>query len=306
MLALFASVALGADELKPVVKVNSTVLDEFHLKDVMNELLPSAAFHGTVSPDTVARYRPKAVDMLIEKELLYQEARRLGIKADAKKLDDMVEKVVERTGGQRNFKAALKAEGITEKEYTENIRRNLTVTAYEEQEIREKSVASDEEIKATYERNRDGYKRPEARKLSHILIAVEPSATEDEIELRRKRAQEVLDKVRAGEDFGVVAWDYSDDPFRIKGGDMGMIHKGRLDEDLEKVAFGLKSGEVSGLVRTIYGFHIIRVDGVYEPVQLSLDEVSQTIRAKIEDERRKALKESTLKKLREKAVIEVY
>lgn len=312
-LAIFMFIVIGfpvlsafADEAAPIIKVNGTVLNQFHLNDIMNELIPSASFHGTVSPETLARYRPKAIDMLIEQELFYQEARRIGIKVDSRKIDEEMGKLTERLRGKKNLKAALKNEGITEREYEENLYRKFAVALFEEQEIKAKSVVTNDEVKLTYERNRDGYKRPESRKLSHILISVEPMATEKEVAERKKRAQEALDKIRNGEDFGKIAWDYSDDAFRVKGGDLGMVHRGRLDEDLEKVAFSLKKGELSGLIPTIYGFHIVHVDGVFEPVRLGLDEVSRTIRAKLEEDKRKNLRESILKRLKENAVIEVF
>lgn len=301
-----AAAAFGDDAPKPVLKVNDMAFNNFQLREALNQLVPAASFHGEMSEETRARYRPKAIDLLIESALFYQEARRLGIKADDDKVDEAEKKVMERVGGRKGFFAALKGEGMTEDDFRENLRRKLTVEIFEDKEIKAKSEVTDDEVKADYERNRESYMRPESRKLSHILVSVDPSSNAEQVKEREKRAQEALDKLKAGEDFATLAWDYSDDPFRVKGGDLGVVHMGRLDPDLDKVAFSLKLGETSGLVHTMYGFHIIRVEQIFEPTQLTLEDVAKGIKSRMEADRLKTLRESILKRLKETAVIEVY
>lgn len=304
--ALWAPVAFGASASKPVLKVNGVVFNQFQLSEAMNQLLPAASFHGTVSEETLAAYRPKAIDMLIESELLYEEARRLGIHPELGAVDTAEQKTIDRVRSMKSYFGSLSAAGLTRDQYVENLRRRLTVEAFEAQEFKAKSAVTDAEVKAEYESHRAAYKRPESRRMSNILIAVDPSLSAGEVALRKKRAEEVLAKLKKGGDFGQLAWDYSDDPYRVKGGELGIVHKGRLDPDLEKVAFALKAGEISPLVRTIYGFHIVRVEEIIEPAQLTLDEVAAGIKARMEADRQKELRESTLKRLRDKAVIEEY
>ena len=83
--------------------------------------------------------------------------------------------------------------------------------------------------------------RPQARKLTHILISVKPEATAEEWKAKNARAQEVIDKINAGQDMSAVASDYSDGPYRVKGGGLGLVHRGRLYPTLEKEVFQLSS-----------------------------------------------------------------
>ena len=148
--------------------------------------------------------------------------------------------------------------------------------------------------------------RPEARKLTHILISVKPSANAEERKLRRVRAQEVIDKIKAGEDMSTVAWDYSDDPYRVKSGDYGLVHKGRLQPDLEKEVFQIEPGRLSEIVETIHGYHIFRVEEVKAPEQLSLDDVHKKLQKELSEKKEKQLREALTTKLKGEARIEKY
>jgi parvulin-like peptidyl-prolyl isomerase len=276
---------------RPVVRVGETVLSEADLDRVMKKLVPSSIFHGGVSEGQKAKYRPKAIEMLMEEELFYQDAKRRGMR---------IEK------GKKRFRQALSESRTTESEFRERVERRFLITKYVASEITQKATVSDEEVEGFYERHKEGFKRPKSVRMLHILIQVEAAATLEERQQRRQRAEEVLEKLRQSGDFAQLAWDYSDDPYRVKGGDFGMIHKGRLAPQLEKVVFALEPGETSDVIETIYGFHIARVKEVTEPQQLSLEEVGGDIRKKMEKQKREAIRSELFTGLRESAEIEVY
>ena len=173
-------------------------------------------------------------------------------------------------------------------------------------EVKDKAQASDEEIKAYYEANKKKFMRPEARKLKHILISVKPEATAEEWKAKKARAQEVIDKINAGQDMSVVAWDYSDGPYRVKGGDLGLVHRGRLYPTLEKEVFQLEPGRLSGIIETIYGYHVVRVEEVTLPEQMRLEDVYETVQKELTEKKEKQLQEALTAILRGNAQIEVY
>lgn len=291
---------------KAVVKVNETVLTEADLQEVMNRIIPAASFHGTMSPERKAAYRPRAIEELIEEELLYQGAKERGMTVKKSRIKETVKATIKRLGGKKNFKTALKRANLTKKQYERKLEKKFLINRIIRLEVEQKASVSDEQVREHYERNRKGYMRPEARRLRHILISVEPAATGEQRRQRRQRAEEVLRKAGEGQDFSQLAWDYSDDPYRVKGGDLGLIHRGRLDPDLEEAVFSLEAGQVSGIIETIYGYHIVRVEEVRKPEQLSFKDVSQKIRRQMRQKKLKELKSALITGFRENARIEVY
>jgi peptidyl-prolyl cis-trans isomerase C len=250
---------------KPVAKVNDTVLTEADLEAALNEIMPAGVFHGGFSSEKRATYRPQAFEKMIDKELFYQEALKIGLKVDEEIIQAEREKTIKRLGGEKKFKVALKKAGLSDEQYREKLKKKHLVKRLIVVEVKEKAQVSDEEVKAYYEANKNKFMRPEARRLIHILISVKPEATAEERKTKKARAQEVIDKINAGQDISAVAGDYSDGPYRVKGGDLGLVHRGRLYPTLEKEVFQLEPGRLSGIIETIYGYHVVRVEAVKPP-----------------------------------------
>ncbi len=137
------------------------------------------------------------------------------------------------------------------------------------------------EIREYYEYNTDQYSHPEQVRARHILIRVDEDATEAEERARRGQAKEILEQAREGAGFVELAKKYSEDPSASQGGDLGYFSEGEMVEPVEKAAFGLKPGEISDLVRSRYGYHIIKVEDVKEAKTESLEEVQDDIVEKL-------------------------
>jgi len=290
---------------KIVAVVNGVNLKERELESIVNELLPRAFYHQTVTPEKRAELRKKALDELIRRELYYQEAVRLGIKVSKSELKDGLENIKKRFKSKKEYQKALKQAGITEDDLKKDIERNLLINKFYQQEILEVSKVSDNELKEYYEKNKKDFLRPEAVHIRHILIKVEPTSTDDEKAKKKREAEEILKRARQGEDFAELAYQYSNDDWRVKGGDLGLIHRGRLLPELEEVAFKLNPGEISDLIETIYGYHIIKMEEKVPPTQLTFEEIKDKLRKELEEKRKKEREEKLLKSLKEKARIEV-
>ncbi len=289
-----------------VAKVNDTVFTEDDLQQAIDEIIPKTLFHRGVTPEKRESFRPQAIEKIIKDELLYQESLRIGLKIDEKKVKDARKRTIKRLGGKKQFNDALKKAGLTDKGYMEAIRRKFLVEKILKVEVEDKAQVSDDEARKHYDDNRAGFKRPEARRVRHIEISVAPNATGEEREARKERAGEALRKIKDGEDMASVAWDYSDGPYRVKGGDLGLTYKGRLAAEIEEAAFKLAAGQLSGIIQTIYGYHIVRVEEVKEPEQLEFEDVRQKIKRKITARRAEELRDALNKRLRADARIEVY
>ncbi|MBN1833118.1 MAG: SurA N-terminal domain-containing protein [Deltaproteobacteria bacterium] len=142
-------------------------------------------------------------------------------------------------------------------------------------------VISDEEIGSYYEENIDLYQEERQVKARHILFKVDAETPEEEEQKVKERALSVLEKARAGEDFADLAKEYSEGPTSEEGGDLGYFSRGEMVKPFDDAAFGMEKGEISDLVRTSFGYHIIKVEDIKEARTKSLDEVKDEIRSRL-------------------------
>ena len=300
---LFIGEVFGEDKI--VAVVNDVPLKETQLQGVMNEMLPRTFYHRTVTPEKIAEIRKKALDELIKRELYYQEAKRTGLRVERSEINEGLETIKKRFKSKKEYREALKQAGISEDDLRKDIERNLLIQKFYQKEVIDKSMVSDEYLKDYYEKNKKDFLRPEAVHIRHILIKVDPSSSSEEKNKKKETAQDILKRLRSGEDFAELAYKYSDDDWRVKGGDLGLLHRGRLLPELEEAAFKMKPGEISDLIETIYGYHIIKLEEKLPPTQFSFEEIKDKLRKEIEEKRRKDIEDHLLKSLKEKAKVEV-
>lgn len=187
--------------------------------------------------------------------------------AQVKVTDEMLKAYYEKNGGQFEIPEQVKAEYI--------VLNNDTVAA--------QVAVSDADIKSYYDQNAQRYATPEQRRASHILIAVNKNAPDADKAAAKAKAEQLLQQARKNPgDFAKLAKASSQDPGSAeRGGDLGFFGKGMMVKPFEDAAFGLKQGEMSELVQSDFGFHIIQVTGIKPAAQKSLDEVRDEISAEI-------------------------
>jgi peptidyl-prolyl cis-trans isomerase D len=144
----------------------------------------------------------------------------------------------------------------------------------------QEAEVSPQEVQEYYDMNIEQYQRPQKVRVRHILIGVSPEAGPDVVEQAQKKAEKVLAEARRdaqGANFAALARTYSDDPSASKGGDVGYFSRGEMDPALGEAVFALGKGEISPVVRTRYGFHVVKVEDVQEAKTKGLDEVKEEI-----------------------------
>ena len=170
-------------------------------------------------------------------------------------------------------------------------KRQIKYVVVDSAKIATATNVTDQDLQAYYDQHRDEYRVPEQVNVSHILIKTPlpaPGAKEDEkaIADARAKAEGVLKELKAGGDFAKLAEKYSDDPGSAKsGGDLGWIGRGRTVPEFEKAAFSLGKGQTSDLVKSSYGFHIIRVEDKQEAHLKTLAEVKSEIEEKVKQQK---------------------
>jgi peptidyl-prolyl cis-trans isomerase D len=170
-------------------------------------------------------------------------------------------------------------------------KRQIKYVVVDSAKIAAATAVTDQDLQTYYDQHRDEFRAPEQVKVSHILIKTPlpvPGAKEDEkgVADARAKAEDVLKQVKAGGDFAKLAEKYSDDPGSSKsGGELGWIGRGRTVPEFEKAAFSLGKGQTSDLVKSSYGFHIIRVEDKQQAHLKTLAEVKSEIEAKVKQQK---------------------
>ncbi len=163
---------------------------------------------------------------------------------------------------------------------------NFIANEYLKREVAAKISISDDELKTYYDTHAEEFKTPEMVKARHILVKVDASAPDDDKKKAREKADSLLKKIKEGEDFAKLASDVSDDPgSKSRGGDLGFFPKGRMVKPFEDAAFALNVGDVSGIVETQFGYHIIKVEEKKEAATEPFDAVKERLKQRLLQER---------------------
>ncbi len=283
-----------------VAVVNGTAISEAELEREVAKLLPKTYFHSTVNEEKLARVKKKALDSLIEHTLMYSYALSKGIKASDDEVEEIVEKLVDFYGSQEKLDAVLKQNKTDMTELKRAIRRDLTLKQLFKKEI-EYNI-TDEDLKKYYEENKFKFKEPEKIKAALIYVRNDPGdpkGREKALEKIKKAEQEL----KNGENFPYVAQTYSDDPTRVKGGDLGFIHRGRLDMDIEDIAFSMDANTTSDIIEKDIGYFIVKVDEKKEPNQLSFEDVKKKLKTELKAKEEEKREKELLEKLQANAKI---
>jgi peptidyl-prolyl cis-trans isomerase C len=168
------------------------------------------------------------------------------------------------------------------KEQLEMLSNDFLAAEYLKKEVVEKIGVIEDDMKLYYKLHQEEFKTPEMVRARHILIKVDKSASVEDKDKAKEKLEGILKRIKAGEDFAKLATEASDDPgSKIKGGDLGFFPKGRMVPPFEQAAFSLKPGEISEIVETPFGFHIIKVeerkDAVLEPYNKVKDKVKEKV-----------------------------
>jgi peptidyl-prolyl cis-trans isomerase C len=219
------------------------------------------------------------LDNLIDAEVLYQQSQKEGVKVDDQVINEQIETIKKRFPDEAAYKKALEGMDFSEKEIRAEIQRSLAINQLLDTNVRQKITVTEEESKKYYDNNPNLFKQPEQAKASHILIKVAPDAEESKKIQARKKIETVQKKVRQGEDFGLLAKANSEGPTAQREGDLGYFSRSQMVKPFEDAAFALNVGEVSGIVETQFGYHLIKLTDKkaartipYKEVQLRLEQ----------------------------------
>ncbi len=239
-------------------------------------------YQGADLQARIAALYQRALQGLIDVRLQLARARKLNLQVD----DDDVTYHIETLKKQNQISDAqltqmLKSRGLTLETYREQVREGLLVAKVVNAEVRSRLVVLDTELQERYAQQRERYRVPGEMTVSHILFLLPPNAASEAEARARQKAAMVLQKLRQGADFAELARQYSEGPSAERGGLLGTFHTGELLPAFEAAVAALKPGEISDIVQTRAGLHLIRVeakkDGGYRP----FDEVREELKSEL-------------------------
>lgn len=273
-----------------VASVNGTDITVKEFKSTLALYKQSLeSMYGTTIWDTEVedgvKYKDKfkdiMLDQMIDMEAVCQQAEKEKLVPTTEEVDEAFEELKKSIDEDEEYKKQLEELGIDDTYLKSQQEQDLTIQKYKENFDKNVKI-SDEEMKTYYEEHKADYYKDEV-KASHILISTVDENGKELSEEKKKeakeKAEEVLKKAKSGEEFSELAKEYSDDTGSAsQGGDLGYFTKGQMVQPFEEAAFSLKSGEISEIVESEYGYHIIKVyDKIDE--QLSFDDVKDEIKA---------------------------
>jgi parvulin-like peptidyl-prolyl isomerase len=242
------------------------------------------------------------VDQLIGTRLILQEARRRNITASEQEVNEQLEAIRKRFPSEAEFATALERNGFTLASLRDIIRTTLVQRRVAEAVA--PGQVSDEEVRKHFDANRAQYDQPAQIKVGHILFRI---AEKDQEAVAQAKARIVQAKLADGAAFEDLAKQYSDDRASAeRGGDLGFVTRGTLVKEFEEAAWSLRPGQISGLVKTQYGLHLIRVYEVKAAAKADFDKVKGQIREQLLAARREKAFGAWVEEQRKSAKIERF
>ena len=257
----------------------------------------------------LAEVTPQIIVDAVDEMLMVQRGKELGYTMSAEQFNNIVENIKKenKIESDEALQAALKQEGMTMADLRRQLERTMLVQRVQQTEIMQKLQVTDTELKAYYEAHKNEFTTVPQITLREITVAVPVTkqgvnvAQDDEA---KAKAEEVRTKIVAGEPFARLAADYSDSGSKANGGLVGPLAKSDLSDELQKAIAGMKTGDVTPVLRTTRGYQIIKIETLQDTTIKSYDEARNEIADKIAGEKRQGEYLKFIARLRAEAIID--
>lgn len=230
------------------------------------------------SKETLKKLEKSVLDQLITEKLILQEAKKEKIQVSSEEIKNQIDVLVkERFPSRQAFNDFLKKENFSLADLEKEISSQLIAEKLAQKVIDSQQITvTDGEAQQYFQHHQEEYNTPELVRARHILVK------------DKKQAEEIEEKLNQGEDFAQLAKTYSEDPgSKDKGGDLGYFSRGQMVEAFEKAAFSLKIGQISSIIQTNYGYHIIKVEDHKKPQTFQFQQLREEVKKQLEENKKK-------------------
>ena len=292
---------------KEIASVNGKPIPRSQYERRLSFFMKRAA-HGAqqLKDSDLAMFKNRILENLIDTELLYQQSQKKGVTVDDQAINEQIKKIKKRFFDETAYKKAIAKMYLSEKEFRNEIRRSLAIEQLLDTSVRRKITVTEKEGKKYYNENMNLFKEPEKVKVSQIWIKLPPNVEASKKNQARKKIETVQKKIRQGEDFGMLAKTYSEGPSAKREGKLGYFSKGHMPKPFEDAAFSLNVGEVSGIVETKFGYHLIKVTAKKPARTIPYKEVRPMIEQRLKKEKEKTEIQNYIENLKKSAEIKRF
>ena len=288
-----------------VARVNGEAVTKADFDEAVKELEASAG--QPVPADQRDQVLRGVLDQLIGYRLLVQETKARKITVADTELDARIAEIRKQFPDEAAFKQVLTQRSLTLEKLRTDARDDLMVSKMLQAEIGTKAAVTAAQVNEFYAQNPSQFQQGERVKASHILIAFPENADAAAKQAARVKAEGVLKEVKSGKDFAALAVTNSQDPgSAANGGDLGFFQQGQMVPPFDAVAFKLAPGEISELVETQFGYHIIKVAEKAASRTMPLDDVRPQLQQYLEDQNRQMQTQAFVESLKAKGTVEIF
>ncbi len=314
-LSVLASAAPRADIIEQIlVKVNGDIITKTELEQRQIAVLRQR--NPNLRPNNDAELRKALQDITPEvivdavNELLFvQRGKELGYALSDEQFRNIVDNIKKenKIETEEQLQAALKQEGMTMEDLRRQIERNMLITRVQQAEVMGKISVSDENLRQYYDENKSSFTSPPQLTLRELLVEVPSSEKGVNVALddaAKEKAEAIHKRLAAGEPFAQLAAELSDSGSKANGGLIGPINRADLSPELQKEIASLKPGELTPVLRTTRGYHIVQLESAVDANVKPFDDAREEIADKLAGGKRQAEMVKYVEKLREQAIIE--
>lgn len=308
MAAVFLYLSAQAEVVDRVVAVvNDEVITLSELNRAFDPFRAKVmeSYGGADREKVLAENRLALLNQMIDTILIEQQSRKAGIVITEEELMHSIQDMLRRRKiSQEDFQKVLDQEGTTQEEYKKGVRSQLMRIRLLQREIKSRVSVSDEEIGAYYRKHRQSYEGKETVRIRQILLLLPKEKDPAETAKVRADAEAIHRSLLNGEPFELLSARHSQGSAAAGGGDIGYIEKGMILHEVEEVAFGLPLNQISGVIESSVGFHIIQVTDRRGAGIKDIESVREEIREKIDQEKMEKRFDEWIDTLRKKSHIE--
>jgi len=287
-----------------IARVDGETIDKGEFERAVRQLEAQAG--GPVPAERRNEVYRQLLDQLVALKVLAHESTAKNVPVADADLEGRLAQIKGQFPNEQAFTAALAERQMTPDKLKKDIRQQMQAMKLVETEVGPTIAVTDADVAAFYQKNPDKFQQPEAVHAAHILIRLPEKADDAAKKKARAEAEAVLKQVKAGGNFATLAKQHSQDPgSAVNGGDLGFVPKGQTDPAFEQAAFALKPGQLSGVVETQFGYHIIKGFEHRTARTVPLEEVKERVGGFLKQQQMQEKTTAYINKLKEKAKLEI-
>jgi len=287
-----------------IAMVNDSAITRTDLMWEEAHLMQEMRLRKTPLPgEQLSQLRSELLDNLVDRELLYQQAQEKNIQIRDRWVERALTEFKAHAGSDAGYAAFLERSRMNEDQLREQLSKGLIVQRLLRREVARSIKVSEAEMQTFYRNNPEFFFRKEQIRIRHILIKVDGNALSTRRGEALLKIQEIQSKLQAGANFGALALEYSEDASRDRGGDIGVVERTQLVPAFAEAAFALQPGEISDIVETRFGYHLIQLVDRIPSSTMAYRNVRTKIERTLRRNKEKAAAEKYLGRLRAKSTI---